>query len=88
MFFVWCASILANAYSTHIKQKFEVVKMKLVKIYCCGRYFFSKKSKSYYIRRRWLNSIIVHLKNSNLVNTWTGKLKISKYEVFKILEEK
>lgn len=62
--------------------------MELVKINFFKKYCFSKKNRLKYLKKRWLKSVILQLKVRNLINAWTGKIKINKEHIFEALDYK
>lgn len=70
--------MLTRAFIFSLKDDVDNFLMMLVKIKCCKRFCFTRKTRSHYLQRRWVKSIIKELKKVRAINAWTGKLKIDK----------
>ncbi|KAL4475173.1 hypothetical protein ABPG74_001869 [Tetrahymena malaccensis] len=84
-FILWAFRILSKVFINQNKDVFEKLKLFFVKFICCRKYFFSAKSRRYYLKKRWLRSIIKLLKKKKLVSLWSGRLKVEPQSVFPIL---
>lgn len=70
----------------NFKSRIEDIKIALVRGKYTGKYCFSRQTRLFYLRRRWVKSVIQKLKVSRLVNSWTGKIKVNKTQLGKILK--
>ena len=86
VFIAWSFKMLIHGYSFSLKNNFENLQMSLVKVKFCGRYFFTRKMRLFYIRKRWMRSVLERLRMANVINAWTGKLKGSKENIIKVLK--
>jgi len=77
--------MLTNVFFLSLKPMFEEVKLFLVRNRCIGKILFSKQARLYYLRRRWIKSVIKTFKSKNIINAWTGKFKINKKQLAEIL---
>ncbi|EAR93729.2 transmembrane protein, putative (macronuclear) [Tetrahymena thermophila SB210] len=85
LFVLWAFKILSTVFITQNKDVFEKFKIFFVRFICCRKYFFSEKQRKYYLKRRWLKSIVKILKKKKLISLWSGKLKVEPESVFPIL---
>jgi len=83
---MWSIKLLTHAYMYNLKSRIEEIKITLVKGKCTGKYCFTRKARLYYLRRRWIKSVLHKFKISNMINSWTGKLKVNKLQLSKILK--
>ncbi|EAR93723.2 hypothetical protein TTHERM_00654160 (macronuclear) [Tetrahymena thermophila SB210] len=56
-----------------------------IKFTCCKKYFFSKKKKIIYLQKRWVKSFRQVMSEKNIINLWTGKLKVDRLQAASVL---
>jgi len=85
VFIAWSFKMLIHGYTFSIKNSYDNFLMSLVRIKLCGRYCFTKKTRLFYLRKRWIRSVVDKFRMSNIINAWTGQSNGKKENILAML---